>query len=65
MLNAALEFSYLAARTGATTKELMARLGHANVNAAMVYQHAAVDRDRTIAEELDAMIKEAGLNEGD
>jgi integrase len=34
----------LAARTGATTKELMARLGHASPQAAMVYQHAAEER---------------------
>ena len=40
----------LAARTGATTKELMARLGHASPQASMIYQHAADDRDRRIAE---------------
>lgn len=51
----------LAARTGATTKELMARLGHASPRAAMIYQHAADDRDRRIAEGLDAMAEEAGL----
>ncbi|HTX00161.1 MAG TPA: tyrosine-type recombinase/integrase [Acidimicrobiales bacterium] len=51
----------LAARTGATTKELMGRLGHASPQAAMVYQHAAADRDRLIAEGLDAMAAEAGL----
>jgi integrase len=51
----------LAARTGATTKELMARLGHATPRAAMVYQHAAEDRDRAIAEGLAAMTAEAGL----
>jgi integrase len=51
----------LAARTGATTKELMARLGHSSPNAAMVYQHAAEDRDRLIAERLAAMTTEAGL----
>lgn len=51
----------LAARTGATTKELMARLGHASPRAAMIYQHAADDRDRRIAEGLDAMAGEAGL----
>jgi integrase len=33
----------LAARTGATTKELMARLGHASSQAATVYQHSAAD----------------------
>lgn len=31
----------LAARTGATTKELMARLGHASPRASLIYQHAA------------------------
>lgn len=51
----------LAARTGATTKELMARLGHSSPNAAMIYQHAADDRDRLIAERLAAMTAEAGL----
>ena len=43
----------LTARTGATTKEIMARLGHASARAAMVYQHATEDRDRLIAERLD------------
>lgn len=51
----------LAARTGATTKEIMARLGHASPRAAMVYQHAAEDRDRLIAERLAAMAIEAGV----
>lgn len=51
----------LAARTGATTKEFMARLGHASPNAAMIYQHAAADRDRRIAEGLAAMTDAAGL----
>jgi len=48
----------LAARTGATTKELMARLGHASPQAAMVYQHAAEDRDQLIAERLTVMTEE-------
>ena len=48
----------LAARTGATTKELMARLGHASANAALVYQHASADRDRAIAEGLGAMMRD-------
>jgi integrase len=49
----------LAARTGATTKELMARLGHASSQAAMIYQHAAPDRDRSIADGLATMLREA------
>ena len=42
----------LAALTGATLAELMARLGHSTPGAAMRYQHAAKDRDRVIAEAL-------------
>jgi integrase len=48
----------LAAQTGATTKELMARLGHSSSRAAMIYQHASTDRDRRIAERLAAMVEE-------
>jgi len=51
----------LSAQTGATTKEIMARLGHASARAAMVYQHATEDRDRLIAERLTAMTQQAGL----
>lgn len=39
----------LAAATGATLAELMARLGHSTPQAAMRYQHAAAGRDREIA----------------
>jgi integrase len=46
----------LAAWTGATEKELMVRLGHANPAAARRYQHAARDRDRAIAAGLDAIL---------
>ena len=46
----------LAAQTGATTKELMARLGHASPQAAMIYQHAADDRDQRIADRLAEMV---------
>lgn len=42
----------LAARAGATTKELMARLGHTTPEMAMRYQHAAAERDREIADRL-------------
>lgn len=50
----------LAAWTGATERELMARLGHANPAAARRYQHAAKDRDRVIAAGLDTILQ--GLN---
>jgi integrase len=39
----------MAAATGATLAELMARLGHSTPGAAMRYQHAAQERDREIA----------------
>ena len=45
----------LAAQTGATLAELMARLGHSTPAAAMRYQHAARDRDREIAAALSRM----------
>lgn len=42
----------LAAQTGATLAELMARLGHSTASAAMRYQHAAQGRDAEIAAKL-------------
>lgn len=42
----------LAAQTGATLAELMARLGHSTPAAAMRYQHAAQGADRRIADAL-------------
>lgn len=38
-----------AATEGATTKELMARLGHSSPRAVLIYQHATKDRDKTLA----------------
>jgi integrase len=46
----------LAAAAGATTKELMARLGHSSPAMALLYQHAASHRDAEIASALDAML---------
>jgi integrase len=46
----------LAAATGASTKELMARMGHASPRAALIYQHATRDRDRAIASALSDLI---------
>ena len=50
----------LSAATGATLKELMARLGHSSVRAAMIYQHATRDRDQAIAKALGNLLREAG-----
>jgi integrase len=48
----------LAAQTGATLAELMARLGHSTQGAALRYQHAAADRDMEIARRLSVMAGE-------
>jgi integrase len=42
----------LAAQGGATTKELMARLGHSTSEMAMRYQHAGEERDLILAHRL-------------
>ena len=47
----------LAAQTGATTRELMARLGHASPAAAHRYQHAATRRDAVIAMALEEFLR--------
>lgn len=44
---------------GITTKELMARIGHASPRAALIYQHATEQRDREIAAYLDQAIDRA------
>ncbi|WP_148574951.1 tyrosine-type recombinase/integrase [Nocardioides caldifontis] len=46
----------LAAQTGATLAELMARLGHSTPGAALRYQHAAQGRDMEIARKLSALV---------
>jgi len=52
----------LAAATGASTKELMSRMGHASPRAALIYQHATRERDEVIAaalsEAIDAAVPE-------
>jgi integrase len=49
----------LTAQSGATLKEIMARLGHSSTRAAMIYQHATDERDRQIAGALNGMIESA------
>ena len=46
----------LAARAGATLAELQNRLGHTTVNAAMIYQHADRERDRSLADAISSMV---------
>lgn len=47
----------LAAQTGASTKDLMARMGHDSPQAAMIYQHATSEADRAIADALNKKVK--------
>ena len=46
----------LAAASGASTRELMHRMGHASMRAALIYQHATSERDSEIAEAMDKRI---------
>ncbi len=46
----------LAAAAGASTRELMHRMGHASMRAALIYQHATSERDREIADGMDERI---------
>lgn len=52
----------LAAATGASTRELMARLGHSSPQAALRYQHASRDRDSAIAAALNELITGAEVH---
>lgn len=45
----------MAAQGGATTRELMARAGHSTARAALIYQHAAEERNIAIAATLDTL----------
>lgn len=47
----------LAAQAGATTAELMGRLGHSSPRTAMIYQHVAAGRDTEIAARLSQMLE--------
>jgi integrase len=49
----------LAAATGASTRELMVRMGHASADAALRYQHATRERDRVIAAKIDTLVIDA------
>ncbi len=58
--NGALDLPTMTAQTGATTKEVMARLGHSSIQAAMRYQHVAADRNREMADRLNDVIGPLG-----
>ncbi|MFI6502028.1 tyrosine-type recombinase/integrase [Nonomuraea typhae] len=54
----------LAARSGASLRDLMSRMGHSTTRAALIYQHTALERDRTIADALGKLAEDA-INQQD
>jgi len=46
----------LAATSGVSTRDLMARMGHDSVRAAIIYQHATTEADARIAAALEAAL---------
>ncbi len=54
----------LAAGAGASTKDLMARMGHDSVEAALIYQHATSAADKAVADKLnDRIMRERGADD--
>jgi integrase len=49
----------LAAATGASTRELMTRMGHSTARAALVYQHATAERERLIGDAVSPVVERA------
>ncbi|WP_238016008.1 tyrosine-type recombinase/integrase [Dactylosporangium sp. AC04546] len=50
----------LASRTGASLRDLMARMGHDSPRAALIYQHASAEADQAIAAAVDKAIRKHG-----
>jgi integrase len=46
----------MAAATGASTRELMTRMGQSSSRAALIYQHATSERDRLIADAINRQV---------
>ena len=55
----------LTAATGAGVKEIMHRLGHSSAQAALRYQHATPERDRSIADAISRLIEAANTAQSD
>ncbi|GAA1263576.1 site-specific integrase [Kitasatospora nipponensis] len=49
----------LASQNGASTRELMTRMGHSSTRAALIYQHMTSDRDRAIADRMGEAVRRA------
>ena len=56
--------NHLASVSGASTRELMQRMGHSTMRAALVYQHATDERAREIAERLSQVVEAAREADG-
>ncbi len=48
--------NHLVAQSGASTRELMHRMGHSTMRAALIYQHATESRSRALADRLNALV---------
>lgn len=48
--------NHLVAQSGASTRELMQRMGHSTMRAALIYQHATEARSRDLADRLNALV---------
>ncbi|WP_281284731.1 tyrosine-type recombinase/integrase [Nonomuraea mesophila] len=55
----------IAAASGASLKDLMQRMGHDSVRAAMIYQHSTAEADRKIADAMNAKIAESNPDHDD
>lgn len=55
----------LAASTGASTRELMTRMGHSSARAALIYQHASQERELAIGRALGQLIESARSSNAD
>ena len=51
--------NHLSAEAGATLRELMERMGHSTTRAALIYLHATDERQRAVADAVDAAARTA------
>ena len=54
-----------AAQTGASTRDLMARMGHDDMRAALIYQRATSEADQRIADRLSALVEGRKIDNDD
>ena len=47
-----------ASKAGMSTRDLLARMGHDDMRAALIYQRATSDADRVIADRLSKLVEE-------